>query len=448
MTISIILVGSILCVAAGCAVTSDYPECSAPTASTQRVRREIRSISLDEWQSIVTAMWAMKNETMASGVSRYGAAFRSYDYFVVKHAVAQTDTRGDQAHFGAHFITWHAAFVLEFENALLAIDPSIEALPYWDQTISEPSIFSETYFGVDPDSSTSYQVTTGKFAYWPIASSFSLDDWSEYIANDTTVNFAGNPSGWLRGATNLDTNAFSTRYGGGAAWDAVQLTAATWWECTTGSTYMTWEEWYWCIEGGNGVSIHSGPHREIGGTSGDNNGDFEDTVTSPNSPIFMFHHANMDRNKMWWMIAHSDLNCTYYEYPLVDGGVSSPGGGPGRPRRLDGYNLNEVASSSWGFTRDDLGLSGAPASQLTHADLICWMAPATAVYNYDTHVQCLLDEAECNSIQAAGRPTEPGTGESTTVSQQETPSAAHTAGLQVSFSGVLLWRILSLLSSA
>eukprot|EP00971_Amphidinium_carterae_P199083 3950778-Amphidinium_carterae.1 len=86
----------------------------------------------------------------------------------------------------------------------------------------------------------------------------------------------------------------------------------------------------------------------------------------------------MDRNKMWWMIAHSDLNCTYYEYPLVDGGVSSPGGGPGRPRRLDGYNLNEVASSSWGFTSDDLGLSSAPILQLTHADLICWMAPATA----------------------------------------------------------------------
>mmetsp|Transcript_26847 Transcript_26847/g.49361 ORF Transcript_26847/g.49361 Transcript_26847/m.49361 type:complete len:333 (-) Transcript_26847:220-1218(-) len=326
----------------------------------------------------------------------------------------------------------------------MAVDPSIEALPYWDQTISVPSVWTADYFGLDPDGSTNFQVTTGQFANWPIASSFSLGDWSSYIADDSTVNFAGNPSGWLRGVENLDTNPYSTRYGGGAAWDAVGLTAATWWGCTTGSSYGTWEDWYWCIEGS--PSIHSGPHREIGGTSGDNRGDFEDTVTSPNSPLFMFHHANMDRSKMWWMVAHSDLNCTYYDFPLVDGGVSTPGGagGMGPSRRLDGYNLNDVVSSSWGFTSDDLGLTGAgtPTSQLTHAELICWMAPATAAYTYDTHVECLADVSACNSVQAAGRPTEMGEG--TTLSPQDAPSAAYTGGLKMKLSGVLLWMLLSL----
>eukprot|EP00971_Amphidinium_carterae_P047343 932743-Amphidinium_carterae.1 len=80
----------------------------------------------------------------------------------------------------------------------------------------------------------------------------------------------------------------------------------------------------------------------------------------------------MDRSRMWWMVAHGDLNCTYYEFPPVDGGsAQSPpaggggggggpggGGGQGGPqRRLEGFNLNEVMSSSWGFTSDDLGLS-------------------------------------------------------------------------------------------
>eukprot|EP00971_Amphidinium_carterae_P196202 3892847-Amphidinium_carterae.1 len=77
-----ILLSSLVCAEAACAVTSDYPECSAPTASSQRVRREIRSITADEWQAVVTAMWVMKHETMAAGVAKYGAAFRSYDYFV------------------------------------------------------------------------------------------------------------------------------------------------------------------------------------------------------------------------------------------------------------------------------------------------------------------------------------------------------------------------------
>lgn len=38
----------------------------------------------------------MKQTDMNSGKAAYGETFRTYDYFVVKHAVAVTDTRGDQ----------------------------------------------------------------------------------------------------------------------------------------------------------------------------------------------------------------------------------------------------------------------------------------------------------------------------------------------------------------
>ena len=108
-------------------------------------------MSAAEWDKVVEAMWTMKNLTQREGQLRYGPAFRSFDYLVAKHALAQTDVRGDQAHFGSWFATWHSAFVLEFELALLSVDASIGAIPYWDQTITSPPIFVDAYFGVDED---------------------------------------------------------------------------------------------------------------------------------------------------------------------------------------------------------------------------------------------------------------------------------------------------------
>ncbi len=37
-----------------------------------------------------------------------------------------------QAHFGPWFMTFHRAFNLEFENALLSVVPELLAMPYWE----------------------------------------------------------------------------------------------------------------------------------------------------------------------------------------------------------------------------------------------------------------------------------------------------------------------------
>ena len=44
------------------------------------------------------------------------------------------DSRGDQSHFTRPFGTYHAAYILQFEEMLMAVDPVIESLPYWDMT--------------------------------------------------------------------------------------------------------------------------------------------------------------------------------------------------------------------------------------------------------------------------------------------------------------------------
>eukprot|EP00971_Amphidinium_carterae_P340506 6478877-Amphidinium_carterae.1 len=157
---------------ATCVASDAYPACHAPAVSSPRLRREVRALSKQDWDRVVDAMWIMKTVNMSEGQMRYGEAYRSYDYFVVMHAVISTDRRGDQSHYGAHFATVHAAFCLEFENALLAVDPAIEACPYWDNSMAEPSVFTEEYFGLDPGSDR--MIKTGRFANWSIADSFDL----------------------------------------------------------------------------------------------------------------------------------------------------------------------------------------------------------------------------------------------------------------------------------
>ena len=83
-------------------------------------------------------MNTMKRVATTNGQATYGAAYRSYDYFTAKHYAACVDARGNGAHYGPHFATWHAALGLEFERALRAVDPAIEALPYWDASETSP----------------------------------------------------------------------------------------------------------------------------------------------------------------------------------------------------------------------------------------------------------------------------------------------------------------------
>ena len=93
-----------------------------------RIRKEIRSLSKHEWNEVVEAMNIMKNSTIQEGKVKYGNHFVTYDYMISKHAHAALDKRGDQAHFGPIFGVYHRAWLLEFENSLLAINPNISGL--------------------------------------------------------------------------------------------------------------------------------------------------------------------------------------------------------------------------------------------------------------------------------------------------------------------------------
>jgi len=108
-----------------------------------------------------------------------------------------------------------------------------------------------------------------------------------------------------------------------------------------------------------------------------------DVVTSPNEPLFWFHHANMDRSKMWFMQMNFDKENIFYGFP-VSNSSSIPEG-----TVYPGINLNDPMASAWGFTLYQLGLSSTPSNTLaTHADMICHLSPHTSPYIYDDMVNC------------------------------------------------------------
>eukprot|EP00930_Biecheleria_cincta_P066300 TRINITY_DN5238_c1_g2_i1.p1 TRINITY_DN5238_c1_g2~~TRINITY_DN5238_c1_g2_i1.p1 ORF type:complete len:693 (+),score=94.90 TRINITY_DN5238_c1_g2_i1:43-2121(+) len=344
--------------------------CAANAVVSQRVRREITQLTEAEWQRVVDAIWIMKNTSRASGESQFGSNFKPYNYFVMKHAVAVMDSRGDQGHFSAAFATFHAAFVLEFELSLLAIDPDIGALPYWDGV---SDVLTNSYFGSATGTGSDNVVNDGKFAHFPIESNLDMADWSSHLksVDGASNGFTGN-GGFLRGTRpNNPTQTLElTRYG--SAWT---FPATGQDECAAISG--CWNDWYGCIEGGSSHgNFHSGAHVMVGGKSGSNRGDFEDPTTSPNDPFFWFHHANVDRNRLKWMQAHANEASVYWGFTRKCVGPSS------QNCPTKGIDLGDVASSLWPFSSAQLGLTGLNTEGVTHAEILCHVGPTTAPYTY------------------------------------------------------------------
>jgi tyrosinase len=366
-------------------VGTSCPACSATASAAQRIRKNVISLSSQEVASFAAALNIMKTTSAVDGRRKFGSSFRNYDYLVAKHCVAAADTRGDQAHFSSAFMTFHSLLILEFESSLLAIDPSIGATPYWDWTATGASakVFTSTMFGSVPGTGTNSQVIDGLFPNWPImALSQSIFD-AKFKSNlsDATYNgYTGSTSnGFLRGTKSTNTNQYNTRYGRVPSVPTKGSSSA----CASTSVFP-WIKWYACIEtgdsGGPSPSFHSNPHPSIGGSSGTSQGDFLDPVSSPNDPIFMLHHANLDRNKLHWMSANSDSVSYFYGYPI--NGQLTPANGT-----RTGLGLAQAVSSTWGFTDGDVGIqahASAPSTLWTHADALCHLSPTVSPYTYDT----------------------------------------------------------------
>ena len=350
----------------------------------------------------------MKRVATTNGQATYGAAYRSYDYFTAKHYAACIDARGNGAHYGPQFATWHAALGLEFERALLAVDPAIEALPYWDASETSPSVFGRTYFGSAPGAGEEHDLVDGPFASWRVPRHKSLADYAPSTSTfSASTAVAGNAAGYLRHPDSTISAGGVVRFGGGYV-----LERDAFWRCVEEPT--TFLEWNMCVDLGFapdgsdlGDSTHRGAHTGVGGFEDprylNNDGDFHDTFAGPNDPIFFFHHANVERSRHWWTWTRAHDADDYWAYPLLDPDATV-GTDAFTGRRAPGQLLNDTLSDSWGFSMDDLGFEPrageTPDTLVTNARLLCELAPGAAPYAYEDLVQCRESSGDACAVAA------------------------------------------------
>lgn len=346
--------------------------------SKPRVRQEWRKLAPEIKQRVADAFWTLKNTTTKVGRKQFGKHFTNWDEFLLQHACTTFDPRCDQGHFGPQFMTFHRAFLLKVELALLSVDSGIGALPYWDMSLdavdgdyykdAEKSIFSPSYFGAkDTKADNNYTVTDGLFAFWPIAKLEQFkSNKAECIKSGLAAKFItscddGSGPVYLRN-TFKNCNLYLTRnpesepnsFNIQGSLDIV-YSQEDFSQCTDPTNIKSWMEWQNCIEvsdgkcnqkmGGGGSQcssdpylygfykstetgqpvnvnfLHSQAHVKVGN-------DLLDTATSPNDAgFFTGHHSNVDRNNMIWQSRTESLANDLWHFPKNQNdlsGVNTP----------------------------------------------------------------------------------------------------------------------------
>ena len=340
--------------------------CEEPAVQQGRVRRALHTLSDEEWARVVGALRTMHEVPTAEGVARFGSAYRDYSFHAVFHAVTASGNHAvdmtylDMTGGGPQQPTWHALELLMFENALLAVDPAIGALPYLDWSAMDAEAY-DRYFGTGsggtPDDCEEgdrvYLVDSGPFALWPVPR-WSWREWYDGQIAEVRALFAevdafwDNASAWveLTGVNTtleqllaltggqLRSNAYTSTpylvrgYVGDDFWRAMTRVdwAAAVTECS--SDALGWHnEFEACMEGRlatqaiydsdgsiydptsprkfalldqNGIGLvhdmHLVPHMAVGGA----HGDMVDTRASGYEPIFWFHHCGIDWLRRSW----------------------------------------------------------------------------------------------------------------------------------------------------
>jgi hypothetical protein len=358
--------------------TIPCPVCHAIPPTKQRVRKNVFHLSPHEFSKYANAMWVMKKTSISDGVAKYGKSFRNYDYFIAKHVAAVNDYRGDRAHHNTAFLVWHAAFELEFENSMLAIDPSIEATVYYNWNDTEHNAFNEVYFGSAPATGPNSELIDGPFAYWPIANMTEeiwREQYSKYIANVSQISYTGNTaSGKFRSVSECSTSDVMLRYGN----ISVDGTGAL--DCTSYSAfpYVNFSE---CIDSGDDYrALHGYLHYGVGSSSDVTgcSGDLNSDDCSPNDVVFFAHHTNLDRYYHSFQRNNADTAAYYYGYP-VDGYVYN-----GNDDSTD-IGLLDAVSSNFCMTDEDLQIfiHDDPLTCWKIYEVICYLQ---SPYTYDEFV--------------------------------------------------------------
>ena len=276
------------------------------------IRKNAAHLTATERDNFLRAVLTLKN-TIANPAAPAAQQISIFDQFVAVHLYTLSiNAPGgggpiNMGHNESAFCPWHRYYLLEFEQALQAVDPSV-TLPYWDwtdHTAVQTIIFQSNFMG--PNGGVGGvgggNIQSGYFAFnapavlpvwWPVG----LAGWR--VKSQLQQGYGATLQRSFSPFASLETQA------------RVQI-------CLGRNNYENPSGFRPYLEGGSfGNDMHNGMHGWVGGNMGD-------PLSSPNDLIFFMHHCNIDRLwAMWQIDSHQGIAF----YPAA-----------GRPQ---GHNLNDL----------------------------------------------------------------------------------------------------------
>ncbi|MYS07132.1 tyrosinase family protein [Streptomyces sp. SID6041] len=228
------------------------------------VRKNQATLTADEKRRFVAALLELKRS------GRYDAFVTTHNAFIM----SDTDTGDRVGHRSPSFLPWHRRFLIEFEQALQSVDPTVN-LPYWDWTAdrtSRSSLWAPDFLG-GTGRARDGQVLDGAFAR---------------SGNRWTIGVRVDSRDYLRRDLGAGGRQLPTRAEVDSVLAMQTYDTAPWNSSSDGFRNH--------LEGWRGVNLHNRVHVWVGGQMG--------TGVSPNDPVFWLHHAFID--KLWadWQARH------------------------------------------------------------------------------------------------------------------------------------------------
>ncbi|TDZ67419.1 Tyrosinase-like protein orsC [Colletotrichum trifolii] len=261
------------------------------TCENPLVRREWRSLSLDDRKSYIDAVKCLYGKPAVTPKDILPGASSMYDDFVGDHVL-----QADANHFVGHFYAWHRLIVWAYETELRNCGYA-GAQPYWDWSLDANSVEDMLASPVfDPESGF------GGNGEWVPGTpedpepGVDLTVSGELLALDWTNRTGGGciPNGPFANLTirlgpedDVEGNERCVR----RDFTPVHFFSSA--NADSVADAMAQPD-FWHFSERTQVTIHAAGHAGIGGIYGT----LTDVWSSPGDPLFWLHHTNMDR--AWW----------------------------------------------------------------------------------------------------------------------------------------------------
>jgi tyrosinase len=275
------------------AIKFEYPP---PPCTVARVRSEWRTLTLRERADWISAVQCLRKvphwkNLQALGQTAGAPTMNPNSSLFDDLSFIHMDYAG-KIHLTGYFLTWHRFYVANFDQALRQFCDYDGPTPYWDWT-KESSDFQNGTFWKDNnptwglggfgDPSKNYTLTTGGFANWPVVYPYPHHLRRQYTAQP--FNFPFFPAS-VRALvptytfTPTEMNYMTTNFTG---------------------NFTNFQHYFEKLWGAHG-SIHGMTGGDLGGVCPPDAppGICTSNQFSPNDPIFMLHHGNVDRVWAAW----------------------------------------------------------------------------------------------------------------------------------------------------